>query len=139
MPTMNESRWTSYPNFTESEFKCPCGCQSKPMDEGLISILQAIRTELGKPVKVTSGYRCQKYNDSLKGSIKTSDHIQGKSADIYIAGITDTPTGRGIVMGMARELPHFKYAYCDGLYFSKEKTTIYAASWMGNAVHISVE
>ena len=37
---------------------------------------------------VTCGCRCQKYNDSLKGSIKGSKHVRGKAADIWISGVS---------------------------------------------------
>ncbi len=44
-------------------------------------ILQPIRNEWGKPITVTSGYRCRALNDKVKGS-KTSQHMTGDAADI---------------------------------------------------------
>lgn len=44
-------------------------------------ILDPLREKYGKPIVVTSGYRCPELNVLLKGS-KTSDHKNGKAADI---------------------------------------------------------
>lgn len=45
------------------------------------NILQPIRDAYGKPIVVTSGYRCTKLN-SIVGGAKTSDHIYCCAADI---------------------------------------------------------
>ena len=45
-------------NFTRKDFKCPCGCSRQMVDSELVEKLQTIRDKLGKPIKVTSGYRC---------------------------------------------------------------------------------
>lgn len=47
------------------------------------NILQPIRDEWGKPITVTSGYRCKALNDKVKGS-KTSQHMTGDAADITV-------------------------------------------------------
>jgi uncharacterized protein YcbK (DUF882 family) len=47
------------------------------------NILQPIRNEWGKPIKVNSGYRCKALNDKVKGS-KTSQHLTGDAADITV-------------------------------------------------------
>lgn len=44
-------------------------------------LLQPIRDKYGKSIIVTSGYRCQSLNTRVGGS-KTSQHTQGKAADI---------------------------------------------------------
>lgn len=51
--------------------------------------LQPIRNYIGKPIRITSGYRCQTLNNlpTIKGS-KTSDHLKGCAADIVIQGLT---------------------------------------------------
>ena len=35
---------------------------------------------------LTSGYRCQKYNNSIKGASKTSDHRLGRASDFEVLG-----------------------------------------------------
>lgn len=47
------------------------------------NILDKIREAWGKPINVNSGYRCPKLNSAIGGS-KTSQHMQGKAADITV-------------------------------------------------------
>ena len=44
--------------------------------------LEPIRRYLERPVRVSSGYRCQRLNMEVGGS-PTSDHCDGLAADIY--------------------------------------------------------
>ena len=117
-------------HFNKVEFKCGCGgryCNGyngKNVSTSLLNILEKLRSSYGRPIVITSGIRCQKYNDSLRGSIKTSAPIHGKAADIYIRGITDTVSGRAQVKRLAYQYGA-KYVY-------------YGTSNMGNAVHINV-
>lgn len=53
----------------------------------LAHVLEKIRQRYNKPIIVTSGYRCKKLNDIVKGS-KTSQHVKGQAADIRT--ISDT-------------------------------------------------
>jgi uncharacterized protein YcbK (DUF882 family) len=77
--------WSDYPNFTEKEFACSCGCGRADMDPELLSKLQALRTLYGKPMSVTSGFRCSKHpNEASK--IKPGSHAQGKAVDIRTRG-----------------------------------------------------
>lgn len=45
------------------------------------TILDPLREAYGKPIIVTSGYRCPELNIKVGGS-KTSQHVQGLAADI---------------------------------------------------------
>ena len=45
-------------------------------------LLQPLRDKYGKPIVVTSGYRCRALNE-LVGGAKNSDHLYGFAADIY--------------------------------------------------------
>lgn len=47
-------------------------------------VLQPLRDDLGWPIRVNSGYRCQTLNERVKGSA-TSQHLLGEAADISIA------------------------------------------------------
>ena len=47
------------------------------------NILDPLRTEYGKPIKVNSGYRCDALNKAVGGS-KTSQHMTGQAADITV-------------------------------------------------------
>lgn len=45
------------------------------------TVLQPIREAYGKPIIVSSGYRCPALNTAVKGA-KTSQHMLGQAADI---------------------------------------------------------
>ena len=86
------------PNFKLEEFKCECGgkyCTGYPsyLDRNLLNNLQGLRDEYNSPMIITSGMRCQKYNDSLVGSIPNSKHTKGKAVDFY-GTLTNTKVKR---------------------------------------------
>ena len=45
------------------------------------NVLDPLREWWGKPINVSSGYRCPELNVAIKGS-KTSQHMKGEAADI---------------------------------------------------------
>lgn len=69
-------------NFSGSEFVCPC-CGDLIIDPRLVEALQQLRDQVGQPVTVASGYRCEKHNKIVGGS-KYSQHLRGRAADILI-------------------------------------------------------
>lgn len=76
-------------HFSENEFRCKCCGELPPggIDPILLSRLECIRALFGnKPITITSGYRCLKHNQEIKGSTG-SKHIDGKAADFQIKGI----------------------------------------------------
>ena len=75
-------------NFNSSEFDCHgSGCCSETLvDQQLVEYLQKIRNHFGKPVNISSGYRCATHNKSVGGATG-SRHTKGQAADIYINGI----------------------------------------------------
>ena len=46
------------------------------------NLLNPIREKYGKPIKISSGYRCERLNSMLKGSAKNSQHLTGQAADL---------------------------------------------------------
>lgn len=70
-------------NFALKEFVCKCGCNTLKTDTVLLNLVQAMRDEIGLPLRITSGYRCSRYNKKVGGATK-SQHVQGKAADINI-------------------------------------------------------
>ena len=74
-------------NFRISEFRCKCGCGTTLHDPQLSAYLQRIRDHFGKPVYITSGYRCDKHNATIKNASKTSRHMKGQAADFYVSGV----------------------------------------------------
>ena len=51
-------------------------------------VLDPLREAYGKPIIVTSGYRCPKLN-AIVGSTPSSQHVKGEAADIK--SVADTP------------------------------------------------
>lgn len=76
-------------NFSRSEFKCKCGeCEQVGPDPKLIEELQKIRDHFHVPMKIHSGHRCQKYNESVGGASR-SQHLKGTAADFTLEGISN--------------------------------------------------
>lgn len=53
----------------------------------IVNLLQPLRDKLGKPIIVTSGYRCAHLNKMVDGK-PTSQHLVGQAADIKVKGMT---------------------------------------------------
>ena len=76
-------------HFNISEFHCKganCGCKETLHDPALSAYLQQIREHFGKPLKITSGYRCMEHNAAVGGAAN-SRHTKGQAADFIISGI----------------------------------------------------
>jgi len=75
-------------NFTRKEFRCKgrdCCGNSAPINQKLVDALQELRDLVGVPLKVLSGFRCNKYNRSKEvGSKDGSQHTLGNAADIAV-------------------------------------------------------
>lgn len=77
------------PNFQYKEFDCQgkgC-CSTTLIDEKLVAYVQQIRDHFGKPITITSPYRCETHNKRVSGATK-SYHMQGKAADIVVQGVS---------------------------------------------------
>lgn len=75
-------------NFKVSEFACKgkgC-CSTIKVDEQLVNYLQIIRDHFGKPVTITSAYRCSKHNKAVGGA-SGSNHVKGMAADIKVKDV----------------------------------------------------
>ena len=48
-----------------------------------VRCLEPVRQQLGLPIKVNSGYRCQLLNQMV-GGVPTSQHLKGEAADITV-------------------------------------------------------
>lgn len=74
-------------HFKVKEFACKDGSQIVFVDDYLVSILDILRNQVGKPVRITSGYRTPTRNKEVDGA-KYSYHMRGQAADIRIEGMT---------------------------------------------------
>lgn len=51
-------------------------------------VLDPLRERYGRPIHVSSGYRCPRLNKAVGGE-PTSQHVKGEAADIYVADKRD--------------------------------------------------
>ncbi len=75
-------------HFCSLEFDCQCKyqeCNTTLVDSDLIEALEKLRKKI-KPIHITSGYRCSRHNQDIKGKLG-SYHTLGKAADIYVEGM----------------------------------------------------
>lgn len=82
--------WSQYPNFSKAEFDCK-HTGKNDMQPFFLDILQKIRTEYGKPLKVTSGYRDKTHPAEAKKS-SPGAHSHGVAADVSVIGFRDVRT-----------------------------------------------
>ena len=52
------------------------------------AVLDPLRNRYGRPIYVSSGYRCKRLNKAVGGSA-TSQHMTGEAADIYVTNAKD--------------------------------------------------
>jgi uncharacterized protein YcbK (DUF882 family) len=79
-------------NFELSEFACKC-CGAVIVSSDLYDLvgrLQAVRNWIGRPVRVTSGYRCREHDARVGTSSNpgAGPHTQGIAADIVVDGMS---------------------------------------------------
>jgi len=55
--------------------------QEKNMQALMENVLEPLRMAYGKPITITSGFRCPKLNKAV-GGVSTSQHMTGEAADI---------------------------------------------------------
>jgi uncharacterized protein YcbK (DUF882 family) len=68
-------------------------------------VLDPLREAWGKPITVTSGYRCSEVN-RLVGGVATSTHMQGMAADISTGNMIDNR--RLYQLAQDLNLPYFE-------------------------------
>ena len=76
--------WNAYPNFSAHEFDCSHTGRNK-MHPDFMRRLQNIRTDFGKAMVVTSGYRSPKHPIEARKS-EPGAHASGRAADIAVYG-----------------------------------------------------
>ncbi len=106
--------WDDIPDFKRREFACPCPrCGGFPTEpaEKLVRAAQALRDQVGRPMPVSSGVRCQAHNAEV-GGVANSRHLTGHAMDFCVRGMSAAQ-----VLPLAKALPGIVYAYAiDGSY-----------------------
>lgn len=92
---MNLSKNFTLNELIKSETATRLDIDNTPNEEQIESlrllcenILQPVRDHFGKPVKISSGFRCSALNQAAGGSA-TSDHCKGQACDFEIDGISN--------------------------------------------------
>ncbi len=80
--------WGSLKNFTQDEFVCHCGCGRSDMKPDFMNLLQLIRTELKRPMPISSGFRCPTHNVAVSESGLAGPHTTGCAVDVRCSGPT---------------------------------------------------
>jgi len=90
---MNLSKNFKLSELIKSETATRLDIDNTPNEEQIESlrllcenILQPVRDHFGKPVKISSGFRCSALNQATGGSA-TSDHCKGQACDFEIDGV----------------------------------------------------
>ena len=100
---MNLSANFTLKELTKSETAARLDIDNTPNEEQIESlrllcenILQPVRDHFGKPVKITSGFRCPAVNQATGGSA-TSDHCKGQAVDFEIDGLPNPDVAQWIM------------------------------------------
>ena len=85
------------------------GIQNKPSVREMVNlvylaayVLEPLRKAMGKPIKISSGYRCERLNKAV-GGVYNSQHLKGQAADLCIDG--DIQKGRKWFEYIRKHLP----------------------------------
>ena len=88
---------SKFPNFTLAEFiksdtakkrgidNTPDFEEVEHLEELVERFIQPLRNAYGKPIIISSGYRCEKLNRAV-GGVSNSVHMKGYAADLQISG-----------------------------------------------------
>jgi zinc D-Ala-D-Ala carboxypeptidase len=71
--------------FGLPEFSCR-HCGKNRISHQFVDALDELRHEYGKPMLVTSGYRCPEHNNNVSSTGFDGPHTTGQAADIAVRG-----------------------------------------------------
>ena len=75
-------------DFNVREYRSKSAYLYYIIDSELVEVLQKIRTHFGKAVNINSAFRTASHNAKQKNASHYSQHLYGKAADIWIAGVS---------------------------------------------------
>ena len=74
-----------------TELRCKCYQHTEPpfcfggtVDHRILIKFSEIREIVGRPIHITSGYRCPRYNIGIKDSSPNSWHLKGMALDLAL-------------------------------------------------------
>jgi len=78
--------WASVRYFKPFELACRCDCGHEGIQPGLVYLLDRLREVYGKPLIVTSGYRCPQHNQRVSSTGPSGPHTTGLAVDLGVSG-----------------------------------------------------
>ncbi len=108
------------PNFSTGELAKSGATRFSParIDPSLVCVIQALRDHIGRPVRVTSGYRSWAYNQEIYRNRNQrptkSRHCSGQAVDITVSGLDGIEiakaaidaAGAGLGIGVGSDYAH---------------------------------
>lgn len=73
-------------HFSSKELTCPCGCNKNFISPLFMNKVERLRVEYGKPIILSSAFRCPEYNERVSSTGITGPHTMG-AVDIKVYGI----------------------------------------------------
>jgi len=106
-------------HFMRSELTCRCCGRIGRWParlKRLLSLLEKLRDYAGKPVHITSGYRCPSWNKQV-GGVPNSYHSQGMAVDLVVKGMSVDALARAVervgFTGIGRYLDARLFVHAD--------------------------
>lgn len=103
MATVVRAKYFTMGELTFSQTAVRRGISNVPSEQHVANlqalcdnILDPLRERLGRPIRISSGYRSPQLNIAVGGS-KTSQHCYGEAADIVVPGMSVDEVVRAIV------------------------------------------
>lgn len=110
-------------NFSKEELSCKC-CGVYGMKPIFVNKLQELRDMYGRPMILTSAYRCPKHNREVRGE-KNSLHLQGLAVDVHVVD----PMERYELIGCAYHLG-FTGIGIDSAFIHLDYRTAIPVTWV---------
>ena len=114
--------WTKIQHFTQKEFDSK-GAGEKGtganMDHEFMELLDSLRDRLGRPVRISSGFRTKTHNAATGGK-PNSAHLKGLAADIVVKNDRE----RFEIVDMALALGFHRIGIANGFVHVDTSTTL---------------
>lgn len=114
-------------HFSDAELACHhCGVNACRPE--LVDALEELRRKIGRPILITSAYRCPDHNRAIGGAAD-SQHTEGTAADLRVPGMT-----AAALDAIARTVPAFKgFGRADVQHYIHVDTREQPAQWCYDA------
>ena len=73
-------------HFKHHELECRCNCGRNKITRELLDLLEDLRVWYGKPIRLSSAFRCQSHNNAVSSTGTTGPHTTGQAVDILVYG-----------------------------------------------------